>query len=331
MPDPLGGVRVARGAALLAAGLMVLPAAAQETREAMAAECTGANAVLALLCLESVLALEAARGTVGLAAAQGTPVPGSTSTLGRRLGTSPRLALSLRGALTRASMPDPRSGEAPARERSFWVPAVEGGFTLGVLDGFSVLPTVGGILSLDLLGSVGVAPLSEDEGFDGSTQWFGYGARLGLLRESFTLPGVSVSAQRHHLTDIQRGTPADRARAVFDPTVTSLRATVGKDFLAFGILGGWGWERYGGRSAVAVERSSGVLPIETVTGSAESDDFESDRVLFFGGISYTFLVLQLAAEGGFATGWDDVPGRSTAGYDPTGGTIFGSVSGRLTF
>jgi len=326
---------------MLAAGLMVLPAAAQETREAMAAECTGANAVLAPLCLESVLVLEAARGAVGLAAAQGTPVPGSTSTLGRRLGTSPRLALSLRGALTRASMPDPRSGEAPARERSFWVPAVEGGFTLGVLDGFSVLPTVGGILSLDLLGSVGVAPLSEDEGFDGSTQWFGYGARLGLLRESFTMPGVSVSAQRRHLTDIQWDTPADRAsavfdltdraRAVFDPTVTSFRATVGKDFLAFGILGGWGWEWYGGRSAVAVERSSSVLRIAAFTGSAESDDFESDRVLFFGGISYTFLVLQLAAEGGFTTGWDDVPGRSQAGYDPTGGTIFGSISGRLTF
>jgi hypothetical protein len=62
---------------------------------------------------------------------------------------------------------------------------------------------------------------------------------------------------------------------------------------------------------------------------AESDDYSSDRSLFFGGLSYTFLVLQLAAEGGFATGWSEVPSQTD--YDPTAGTIFGSLSGRLTF
>jgi hypothetical protein len=112
------------------------------------------------------------------------------------------------------------------------------------------------------------------------------------------------------------------------PTVTSVRATVGKDFLAFGILGGWGWERYGGKSTIGELRGSPTIGL-TPVAMADSDDYTSDRTLFFGGLSYTFLVLQLAAEGGFATGWNDVPSQTD--YGPTAGTIFGSLSGRLTF
>ena len=231
------------------------PSAAQATRAAMASECATADVAFAPLCLEGALALEAARGGIGLAAAQSTPVPGSASTLGRRLGTSPRIALSFRGGTKRVGMPDPRAGDAPAPKRAFWVPAGEGTLTLGMLDGFSILPTVGGLLSLDLLASAGIARLGDGDGFGSSVQWFGYGARFGLLRESFTLPGVSLSlARRANLTEVEWGLPDDQARAVFKPVVTSVRASVGKDFLAFGILGGWGWERYSGSSTMSVER-----------------------------------------------------------------------------
>ena len=312
-----------------AAALIAPPSgAAQARRAAMASECATADIALAPLCLEGALSLEAARGGIGLAAAQSTPVPGSASTLGRRLGTSPRIALAFRGGTKRVGMPDPRAGGAPAPKRAFWVPAGEGTLTLGVLDGFSILPTVGGLLSLDLLASAGIARLGDGDGFGSSVQWFGYGARLGLLRESFTLPGVSLSLARRHLTEVEWGLPGDQARAVFKPVVTSVRAAVGKDFLAFGILGGWGWERYSGSSTMSVER---VLFGTLQTGQAASGDFVSDRALFFGGLSYTFLVLQFAAEGGFATGWDQPPGRDPTAYDPTAGTIFASVSARLTF
>jgi hypothetical protein len=311
-------------AAALVAPLLAVPLAAQETRGEMVVECRNAGAVVADSCLEALLALEALRGGIGLATTQGSPVPGSSSTLGRRLGSSPRIAMSLRGSLTRVHMPDARTGQSPSPDLGLTVPAIEGGLALGVLDGVSLLPTVGGFFSLDLIASVGAAALSDDDGFDESVQWFGYGARLGLLRESFTLPGVSASLARRHLTNVGWGDTEDDAAVAADATVMSFRATVGKDFLAFGILGGWGWERYGGESTIAVRSANPLQPAR-----ADSDDYSSDRTLFFGGLSYTFLVLQLAAEGGFATGWSDVPSQTD--YDPTAGTIFGSLSGRLTF
>ena len=190
---PRGGLRAGVLALLAGAAAPAVPASAQETVQEMAAECAGQQALLMPICLETALALQAARGGIGLAASQGTPVPGSTSTLGRRLGSTPRVALSLRGGLTRVGMPDPRAGDAPADERTFWAPALEGAVTVGVMDGVSLLPTVGGVFSLDLLGSLTVTGLSDGAGFRGSVQGVGYGARLGLLRESFTLPGVSVS------------------------------------------------------------------------------------------------------------------------------------------
>ena len=305
-----------------------LSSSAQETVQEVAAECSGADLVLQPLCLEGALALQAARGGVGLAASSlGTPVPGSSSTLGRRLGSSPRFALSVRGGFTRTDMPDPRaSGVA---KNTFWARTVEVGVTVGVLDGFALVPTVGGIFSFDLLGSATLVELSDGAGFSGSVEGLGYGVRLGLLRESFTLPGVSVSVIRRSITEAEWGRPAaDRVSLTFKPTVTSVRAAAGKDLLAFGVLGGWGWERYSGSTVLAVQETEDD---SVRTGQFSSGDFANSRQLYFGGISYTFLVLQLSAEGGYATGWDEAPGRPAGGYDPTKGSVFGSVAGRLTW
>ena len=303
-------------------------ASAQETVKEVAAECFDADPDLQPLCLEGALSLQAARGGVGLAAASlGTPVPGSTSTLGRRLGSSPRLALSARGGFAHADMPDPRAGGVD--KHSFWARTVEVGVTVGVLDGFALFPTVGGIFSLDLLGSATLVGLSDGAGFAGSIEGLGYGVRLGILRESFTLPGVSVSVVRRSMTQAEWGrADVDQVSLTFKPTVTSVRAAAGKDLLAFGVLGGWGWERYSGSTALTVRQTlDGIVR----TGKASSGGFTSDRQLYFGGLSYTFLVLQVSAEGGYATGWADVPGRPAGGHDPTKGSPFGSVAGRLTW
>jgi hypothetical protein len=303
-------------------------ASAQGTVTEMAAECFGADPDLQPLCLEGALALQAVRGGVGLAAASlGTPVPGSTSTLGRRLGSSPRLALSVRGGFAHADMPDPRAGGVD--KHTFSARTVEVGVTVGVLDGFALLPTVGGIFSLDLLGSATLVSLSDGAGFDGSIKGLGYGVRLGLLRESFTLPGVSVSVVRRSMTQAAWGrADADQVSLTFKPTVTLVRAVAGKDLLAFGVLGGWGWERYSGSTTLAVQQTIGGL---VRTGQASSGGFTSDRQIYFGGLSYTFLVLQVSAEVGYATGWAETPGRPAGGNDQTKGSVFGSVAGRLTW
>ena len=330
MGEPL----ITRGlpAAIALSGLSLLAgrvsASAQETVQEMAAECFAAEQRLQPLCLEGALALQAARGGVGLAAASlGTPVPGSTSTLGRRLGSSPRLAFSARGGFVRTDMPDPRAGGVD--KRTFWARTVEVGVTVGVLDGFALVPTVGGIFSLDLLGSATLVGLSDGAGFAGSVEGLGYGARLGLLRESFTLPGVSVSVARRSMTQAEWGrADVDQVSLTFEPTVTSVRASAGKDLLAFGVLGGWGWERYGGSTVLAVRETLDGL---VRTGEASAGGFTSDRQLYFGGLSYTFLVLQVSAEGGYATGWAEVLDRPPGGHDPTKGSVFGSVAGRITW
>jgi hypothetical protein len=214
-------------------------------------------------------------------------------------------------------------------KRTFSVFPVEVGVTVGVLNGFALLPTVGGIFSLDLLGSATLVGLSDSAGFDGSIEGLGYGVRLGLLRESFTLPGVSVSVVRRSMTQASWGrADADRVSLTFKPTVTSVRAVGGKDLLAVGVLGGWGWERYSGSTTLSVRQAIGGL---VRTGQASSGGFTSDRQLYFGGLSYTFLVLQVSAEVGYATGWADTLGRTAGGNDPTKGSVFGSVASRLTW
>jgi hypothetical protein len=185
---------------------------------------------------------------------------------------------------------------------------------------------VGGIFSVDLFATLGALVLPEGPGFqEGSSQW-GVGANLGLLRESFTSPGVSVSLARRGLGDVQLGSRAsgDDVEITLDPSVTSLRAVVGKDLLALGVLAGVGWDRYTSDGVIAVSGSGGTAR------QAEADGFSSDRTLAFGGLSLSLLVLQLSAEAGLAKGFEAVSGRPASGYDPEDASLFLSIAGRLT-
>jgi hypothetical protein len=62
---------------------------------------------------------------------------------------------------------------------------------VGILSGWSIAPTIGGFASLDLIGSVGHL-MMPDEFSEAGKSW-AVGARVGILRESFTAPGVSVT------------------------------------------------------------------------------------------------------------------------------------------
>jgi hypothetical protein len=108
--------------------------------------------------------------------------------------------------------------------------------------------------------------------------------------------------------------------------VTSVRATVGKEFLALGIMGGLGWDRTEGDGTL---RAPGQAP-----GAAWDTPLEStrvDRVLLFGGLTRTWLVFQATAEGGFATGYDERPDGVDGSFDPAAGTVFVSLSFRMLF
>jgi hypothetical protein len=109
-----------------------------------------------------------------------------------------------------------------------------------------------------------------------------------------------------------------------DPTVTSIRATVGKDLLSVGVMAGIGWDRYGGTATVLAGLEDGSV----VQASATS--FENRRTLVFGGAAMNFLVLQLSAEAGWARGFGPVTGYRGTPFDATRATVFGSLAFRLT-
>jgi hypothetical protein len=294
--------------------------------DALAARCASSDPTASAICREAALALQAAQGDMGLLAAGGAQIPGSSSSLGRRFGGMPRLSGSLKAGVARLEVPDVRSASGPATGRSYTGFATQASLAVGVLDGFSLVPTVGGVLSLDVFATLGALVLPDGAGYqEGSSQW-GVGANLGLLRESFTVPGVSVAVARRSLGEAQLGNRAagDAVQISLDPAVTSVRGVVGKDLLSFGVLAGIGWDRYS---------SDAVLIVPGLAGAARQtavDGFTADRTLGFAGLSLSLLVLQISAEAGWAKGFETVSGRPEGGFDPEGSSLFLSVAGRLT-
>lgn len=305
--------------------VMALPARAQSVTK-LAQSCTAAGGPEAS-CTETAVTAAAAQGFTGLLAGLGSEVPGSASTLGRRIGLTPRIAVGLRTAVAHVAMPDLVDPNGPpSRKTSFLIPMAEVDVTAGVFNGFRLLPTVGGFLSLDVLGNASFIFLPSGEGFAGRVTAYTLGARLGILRESFTLPGVSVSVSHRDIGTVRLNTSsAGAVPAVWlDPFATSVRATVGKDVKGVGVLAGVGWDWYGGHARIRLTDPS----MNTFEGSV--GQLRQYRTLYFAGASMNFLILQLSTELGWAEGFDPVVGYQGNPFDPTAGTFFGSVAFRLT-
>lgn len=270
-------------------------------------------------CEATSVAARALLGHVGVGAGLGSEVPGTASNLGRRLGTTPRVALSIRAGGIRAALPD-LDDVTGLGETSFSVPTFHAGLTLGVFDGFRLMPTVGGFLSLDVFGRLSFLFLPDSEGFDGRVSAWSFGARVGVFREGFTIPGVSVSVSRRFVgTVVLTG---DAARLALEPSVTSFRATVGKDLFAVEVMAGVGWDDYSADASFAV--SDGMQG--TVSGNGS---INGSRRLYFVSAERAFnLVFLLSVEVGIAHGF--YPGDWYDGdFDATKRSLFGSFAFRL--
>lgn len=328
---------VRRIAALLALGIgMTVPGALQgqdgfaDAATRCAASPSSGTTPLGPLCREALTVHGLARGGLLSAMAGGAPAPGTASTLGQRVPGSPRVALGgglivhrlvLPGLAGRA--PD---GVAPLPEASGTVVGVRGGAVVGVFHGFSRGPTVGGILSLDLLGNVGYLSLPGSLGFREGVLGYGIGARVGVLRESFTMPGISVSALRHGLGRAEVVSSAG-PRVSMDTDGWSFRGVVGKDLFGFGLHAGVGANRASGRMALheGGGPGGGDPPVYRVGG------LPTTRPTFFAGATYTHLVFQATGEVGWNGGEDALPGRPPGSMDPTAGRMFGQLQGRIVF
>ena len=297
-------------------------------------ECGGGSETLTLLCHNAALAADLGRGGLATGTSGGSEVPGSASTMGYRLRGFPRFALSARGGLARFSMVDLQrgygtGGGTAAETDQVILPSLHFSGTLGLFNGFSPQPTVGGVLSLDLTASAHKLFLPKSIGFQEGLFGWGVGARLGILRESFTLPGVSVSANHHWMGSAAVGSmdAGGSAEAEFDVDVTSVRGVVGKDFLGVGLLAGAGWDRLSGAGTVR----SRVSP-DGPEGTATSSDLSSDRAVFFAGGSMTFIVLQISGEAGWSYALDqELPMEPGGDRFPSTKAYFASVAFRVTF
>jgi hypothetical protein len=278
-------------------------------------------------CTRAAVGARALMGEVGLASGLGSEIPGSPSPLGRKIGNRPRLSTSLRVAASGASLPDVfHAGPGPATEaRSFVLPSIHLGLAAGLLDGFSPLPTVGGFLSLDAFASLSFVTPPSGEGFDGSATGLSFGLRAGLLRESFTLPGIAVSVSRRYAGDVRLGDAAlgDPADISVDPAVTSVRATVGKDLFGVGVLGGVGWDFHSADTLIRLGTEA-AAPLELASS------MDARRTIYFGSAALSFLLLQLSLEGGWAAGFERVPGAAGEAFDSGQGSAFGSLAVRFT-
>ena len=88
---------------------------------------------------------------------------------------------------------------------------------------------------------------------------------------------------------------------------------------------GAGWDRYSGEATLEGTASAGGGPDSVVL-----DGPPVHRLLVFGALSRTWQVIQVTGEVGWASGLDESPDPATMPFDPGAGSLFGSLSLRIT-
>jgi hypothetical protein len=279
-----------------------------------------------------------------MAAAGGNPLPGSASTLGMRLPGKPRYTVQLRLSGARLTMPGASAQYAQplgAGTSSYHTNAlgvsIGADGAIGVFDGFAPGATVGGVGSVDLLASGGYL-LGPGHGFDGGAWTGAAGARLGILRESFTLPGITLSGTYRRTGGFTYGhasLPTPRtylgSAALSGITDLGMRLVAGKRFFVLGTTAGIGLDRY----------SSDVTEVRTCPPNAVcTPEFGFDikaplkqtRANVFGALTWTSLVFTGTAEVGWQRGGSPATITPATGFEDRvrAGGVFGSLAFRLT-
>lgn len=269
---------------------------------------------------------EIVQPAAGVALAGGNPVPGASSTLGMRLGSMPRITVA--GRITGAFMNladierATSTGDNKGVARSLNLDAA-----VGVLSGWSLAPTIGGFASLDVIASVGKLSLPDE--FTQSPASWAVGARIGILRESFTAPGVSITGMYRRIGDIQYGskqlTESDAMFRLYDNSVMSVRAVAGKRLFVLGANVGVGYDRFSSTVESQLNGDSSLPAID------DELVLEPGRFTAFANVGWTMLILNVVAEAGYQRGGDaftpPLPSGQSSRTDKS--TYYGSLAIRL--
>jgi hypothetical protein len=284
-------------------------------------------------CQLAARAFRAAYAQTGILAAGGNPVPGLESTRGITLGLVPKTTASLRVSVARQLLPDLAS--VSGDDRTATATAIRLGTATRLFDGVAAGP-INGVGAVDLLLDAALLP-AAGQSRDAAAA-FGAGARIGIVRETFGTPGVSLAAMYRHVGRQQYGhlcpvpdvscDGATRGEASFAVNDASGRLTVGKRVGPVGLLGGVGIDRFSTSDGVVSVVQGGIDATRADYGIQRHDT----RWSFFGNLSYALIVGSLVAEGGWMEGGepDLVVDGDLGGYQAGKGTPFGSLALRIS-
>lgn len=296
------------------------------------AECTPYNtyAQAENLCNAAVDATHYFHPLLGLAISGGNPVVGSFKTFGG-LG---HLSIGIRATAFKADVPDlsyDGNGAVPKGEEiGLGAPTIDAG--LGLFNGLA-----NGMLSVDLLASVTAVPTNIDNlsvDPDASTvgdfaYHIGWGARVGVIRQAFPIPAVTVSYMKREIPRVQYGdVPAgDDYSYQIGVKSTSLRATVGYNMPILSLGVGLGRDSYTGDSEIQFNNPDPGNPgIETI-----SMDLDQSRTTLFADVGINLGPLKFAGEVGMQTKNDLKTASDFTGVDVNKGLKYASAGIRISF
>lgn len=247
-------------------------------------------------CMLAVATVRAVQERVGTALWGGNPVPGTASTLGMRIGSSPRYSASASLSLVPATLP-PLLDRAASRGERVQIPGLSLVGAVGVLPGWSPLPTVGGVFSMDLLGGVSVARLPGEFRESAAVGWQA-GVRVGALRESFTTPGVSLTGSYGRSGSITYGDPTGATTDGYTRgSVSDLNATLAasRRISALRLTGGVAVDRY------ATDARVGYRPPELASPIPARGSVTTTARSWFANATWTTLIYHSSVE----LGWQE--------------------------
>ena len=352
-------VRPFFAAALVAAAAS--PALAQGSAQDLYPNCSQANATKYLVdaCVTANDLFSYMVPQLGVAIAGGNATLGTGSVLGTR-GFMPRFTIGLRANVVKGNLPDvgeqfDTSGDLPfdttgtAVQRNFankdqilGAPTVDA--AIGVFNGIPLgITRVGGV---DLLVSASYLPEYDEEDSevtvltpDGGLN-FGFGARVGIIKETLALPGVSFTYLQRGLPTLDLtarveaegsgGTADTLAVRGLDLDTRSWRLVASKNLLVFGLAAGIGQDTY--------ESKGDLRAAVTVDGNVYggTDDVlvdfsrEVTRTNMFVDLSLNLPVVKFVVEVGQVSG-GDVNTFSTFQKKADDSQLYGSVGLRFGF
>ena len=298
----------------LAAGLALaafLAGGAADVVAQSGPEALCAGTVATLECQLAGATVQVIHPRLGLALWGGSPVPGTASTAGLRVGRSPRLSAAARIRLVPTTLP-PLLDRTEDGAETGTAMALSLQSSVALVHGLSPLPTVGGVLSVDLLGRLSVARVPVGKGFGRGDVWgVSGGVRVGLLRESFTLPGVSVTATYGHSTTLTFGDPSAIATDGFTRgSVSGLGTSLAVSRWLFGVrlAGNVAWDRYASNVDIRYAGAPSSGPESVLEGKMVMRRWSGS-----GSVSWSRLIYHSTLE----VGWQAAPTLPTlpAGVD----------------